>query len=699
MPNTPKQYICLLLICSLTLSSCATTGRAELVLKSRETISSVNVAVGEFAPGTLLPPKSIINKNMAKGAVIGAAPGGVLAGVAASSSVCSTPWTASICALFLGMFGLIAVVGGTAGAVHGSSVETTKDQAQTAINDAIKQAELQNSFAKEVVSYGVKNANRDIEFTAKDSSAVPAADASLDVAITKVDGVEIQAGFWGIVSTHYAVSMQARARFKRSSDGVVIADRTYRYVSVPRTPDEWSINQGENLIVEIGNGYQQLAEWIADDYLLTYKESNTLATTRKSSESGGLVSKVNTKPTEYQPSAMPLPIYPPINICKPVLISGIPILPIQLLDLLAVIGQAAFKNTCDKSTPYITLASLTPSATNSLRPTFRWSFDINALNNHEHKVNLDSATSSQLSNTIEPSASYPSDLHYELRVFQAEEVSSLNKGKKKELRAIKIVYEKNGIVEPSHTLEQDLAPCSNYLWTVRAIFEVNGITQATEWAGNYWNAFAGNFDPSELRQVMHTENIMLMRGKPMDYTFPFSTGCGDKTMVGTGEEINITQSIPDSQGQLIKNPMADSSSPASTVITDNISTVPIQKVAPIPLVKGVLLGKELKVDGIAGLSKTIELKLLFKNVTEKDIIKIKGEMKLFDDAGQKIGVVPFHSERRIKSNGEIRTSEYIFPVLFSWYPTLKKLDQEKIHAEFTFDLIQFDESIKLKFFD
>jgi len=209
------------------------------------------------------------------------------------------------------MFGLIAVVGGTAGAVHGSSVETTKDQAQTAINDAIKQAELQNSFAKEVVSYGVNNANRDIKFTAKDSSGIPAADASLEVAITKVDGVEMQAGFWGIVSTHYAVSMQARARFKRSSDAVVIADRAYRYISVPRTPDEWSINQGEKLIVEIGNGYHQLAEWIADDYLLTYKETNTSETTRKSSESGGLGGKVDSKPTEYQPSAMPLPIYPP----------------------------------------------------------------------------------------------------------------------------------------------------------------------------------------------------------------------------------------------------------------------------------------------------------------------------------------------------------------------------------------------------
>jgi hypothetical protein len=74
-------------------------------------------------------------------------------------------------------------------------------------------------------------------------------------------------------------------------------------------------------------------------------------------------------------------------------------------------------------------------------------------------------------------------------------------------------------------MEADLAPCSHYLWTVRAFFDLDGIVRATEWAGNYWDPFDGKFAPEKLRTALSDEHVMLHRGKPADYAFPISTPC------------------------------------------------------------------------------------------------------------------------------------------------------------------------------
>ncbi|MGH9783758.1 MAG: hypothetical protein ACRD88_06190 [Terriglobia bacterium] len=48
-----------------------------------------------------------------------------------------------------------------------------------------------------------------------------------------------------------------------------------------------------------------------------------------------------------------------------------------------------------------------------------------------------------------------------------------------------IIYERRGIVEAEHRLEQPLEPCHTYRWTVRARFMLNGAPRATEWTGAY----------------------------------------------------------------------------------------------------------------------------------------------------------------------------------------------------------------------
>ena len=46
-----------------------------------------------------------------------------------------------------------------------------------------------------------------------------------------------------------------------------------------------------------------------------------------------------------------------------------------------------------------------------------------------------------------------------------------------------VVYRREGLPAPHHRLEERLAPASQFLWTVRARFELDGRTQWTEWSG------------------------------------------------------------------------------------------------------------------------------------------------------------------------------------------------------------------------
>ncbi len=62
------------------------------------------------------------------------------------------------------------------------------------------------------------------------------------------------------------------------------------------------------------------------------------------------------------------------------------------------------------------------------------------------------------------------DLSYELRVWKT--VSGYSGV---------LVYARHGLTTPYHELEQALEPSSEYLWSVRARFVLDGLTQVSEW--------------------------------------------------------------------------------------------------------------------------------------------------------------------------------------------------------------------------
>jgi hypothetical protein len=264
MPNVGSCYF--FVLAALTLSGCAAPEVQDKLAESRSSIQSVSVGVGDFAPGVVGATDAESGKNAATGAIVGAAPGAV--GMAWIAPLCFNPITVGICAVYEGVFGLMTVAGGTAGAIHGESAGSMIEQAQRAVSHILSAAAVQNTLVSRVVDYGSTATDLNFSKAATTTADNHHSDAVLEVAMMKVEGVNVRGGFFKIVSTHYALNMEARARLKRLSDGAVMAERTYRYLAAPRTPQEWTENEGKTLIAVIDDSFRQLAEWIVDDFFL-----------------------------------------------------------------------------------------------------------------------------------------------------------------------------------------------------------------------------------------------------------------------------------------------------------------------------------------------------------------------------------------------------------------------------------------------
>lgn len=84
-------------------------------------------------------------------------------------------------------------------------------------------------------------------------------------------------------------------------------------------------------------------------------------------------------------------------------------------------------------------------------------------------------TSLQPSLRWEPFPGPGEDVTFELTIWRAETGwSQVHRGS--------IVYERQGLTEPSHRIETALEPTTHYLWAVRAHFKHDGQIQVTPWS-------------------------------------------------------------------------------------------------------------------------------------------------------------------------------------------------------------------------
>jgi len=92
------------------------------------------------------------------------------------------------------------------------------------------------------------------------------------------------------------------------------------------------------------------------------------------------------------------------------------------------------------------------------------------------------------------------------------------------------IVEADNLIEPMYQIEEKLKHCAPYKWTVRALFELNGVPRQTEWAGAYTLAAWAQDMPWHYRRNL--ARSWKVRASPGAYRFavitpknPFAEKC------------------------------------------------------------------------------------------------------------------------------------------------------------------------------
>ena len=109
----------------------------------------------------------------------------------------------------------------------------------------------------------------------------------------------------------------------------------------------------------------------------------------------------------------------------------------------------------------------------SLRPTFRWENPL---------------SKSEMASKIQ-------DLSYDFRLAKCREYGNVwrggHTGRGWEGKGCTPMYERTGLVEPSHQVEVTLDPGTTYCWRVRATYKEDGTPCYSEWSGRSAIIFLG----------------------------------------------------------------------------------------------------------------------------------------------------------------------------------------------------------------
>ena len=322
----------------------------------------------------------------------------------------------------------------------------------------------------------------------------------LQLDLSKVTGYEVR----------YKPGISARARVIRVSDNAILSDQTYSLSGEEVEIDIWGSDNGRRFQIWFEYAYATLASYMLDEMILGYlpKSDNTFRTTVDSGASlsneedlhgftGFGLRPDNPELRKVESCSVSRPLY----------------------------GLAA----CNSRESSASLYQFTEIGTRW--PEFRW----NSLVGAEPPDNLELRKVESCSvsrplyglaacNSRESSAPLHQfaesaddkvpegiqDVNYEIQLFTAQHT---NRGIVPELLGGPI-YNRNGLVEPRHRIEQSLNSCTKYFWTVRAHFRIDGQPKLTEWANSYGRLW-------ELRRPTYRIPIRL----PTDYYLPFRTHC------------------------------------------------------------------------------------------------------------------------------------------------------------------------------
>lgn len=440
----------LLLVLVLQLSACATNKALQpphdASLRNEDDAGSIRKVALVTSPN---PPeiegvtRGVTHaKGAAKGALAGAA-GGAMMGVSIALSACVEAVSCGVALLLTPVLAVGGgVVGGVVGGVAGDSADTlaaSESQAQQVLGGE----DLQSELLFRAQEYG--QGHLDIELvqapteSAEDLSSEENRTALANESIDHVLSLELLQ-----VSLDRRLEMRARARLISVQTGAVLRDEEYAYFSESRGREGWMAGNAQPLLEAIKRGLQALAEGAVDEQFLLYYTAEPEGETTARGIQGD--DRRKSLISQFVPHYALAPVIPDLEVAE-------------------------------LSNDDVTSWHLKFVVVDAPKPTFQWEafpreFELAAASNEGHQI---------------------TDVRYELRVFDAVEPFNRDRLFVPGLK----VYEARDIREPSHTIEEFLPACSDYYWTVRAKFDLDGQTRATEWAGVY--GVGGQYSPWNLR--------------------------------------------------------------------------------------------------------------------------------------------------------------------------------------------------------
>ena len=220
-----------------------------------------------------------------------------------------------------------------------------------------------------------------------------------------------------------SLTVLARSRLVRVSDGAVLADRRFGYSSPHRDFDRWIAEDGRLLVEGFEDAYADLAGQVSDELFL-----------------------VTSIPLPNF-SIWLLPSDPRWGVCFLA-----PVHPaVEHTSILAPLAGALGK---DDDQCLESLVRFSP--VDSSRPNLRWEAFPRELDRKE----LDPAVLAKIG-----------DVTYDLKVWEAERCERGH-----------LVYARSGLAAPEHRLDEPLAAGQRYSWSFRAQFTFDGYPMSTPWA-------------------------------------------------------------------------------------------------------------------------------------------------------------------------------------------------------------------------
>jgi hypothetical protein len=134
-------------------------------------------------------------------------------------------------------------------------------EAQLQLADAMRSNAVPELLVQKVGEIARQKTRRLLTCSGSSSNAPPTAVPVSAVLEIAVKNLQLKAAKPG--ASQYRLSLEASARFVRSSDGKVLLERSYHYESGPGLFFDWTRNGGLEGVVE--TGYRVLAEQIAED--------------------------------------------------------------------------------------------------------------------------------------------------------------------------------------------------------------------------------------------------------------------------------------------------------------------------------------------------------------------------------------------------------------------------------------------------